>query len=965
MNEMVAFINLFFVPMLPVYAYYKRTGRPLKLTLEIFMEYCIMTVFLVPATKIILFLPSKILHTQIHIYSGYYTIAALLAATIFIFFIKLQKVSIIWCWLEKLGIKGNQLKFLLNHQVEPDWSRGRKAAYYAYRMFLVIFTAVLMSILLLDLAAGDMVGLKDYLPSWKLIALNTAPVILLAILLYGITGRAWSGLLLGGGLATVLSLANYYKLSFRNDPLRLEDLLLFREAANMASGGYTPFIDERIVLTVLGLAGLTVFLYFTAPGKLSQWKKRGVVMVAAVAVLVMLTPVYRSQTVYESVRNKQANIYNPIENFVYRGFVYPFLYSVNDMIEAPLPGYDEKKAQELLSAYEDKAIPEGQKINVIAIMREAYTDFSRYGISGLDAGAHDAYHALEEESYVGNMVSNTFGGGTINAERSFLTGNYQDLRNYRSNFNSYVWYLRQQGYTTEGSHPYFEWFYSRNAINGLLGFENYRFYENDFENLCPYFYCPDSILYSEIYDDFQRNKSTGRPYFSFSVTMQAHGPYPTDSPAPEEYLTGPYSEQCRNAMSWYLHTSEESDRELIKLVDQLRFDPEPVALILFGDHMPWMGDGNAFYNEMGLSIQCEQEGSMYSTRYLIWVNDAARELLGHDVQGEGPTVSPCYLMNLLFRQLDWEGPAFLQAMDDMMEVFPVLHTLSPGHYVVDGVFTKEVPDERKELFSDFCYLQKYWRSKYLFENVADGNQPALSPATRHTMPRRMSFILHAGGVTSEGTTGSNSLEALNYSYEQGYRDIEMDFCWTGDRDLACVHDWGSYYGSEVGEGTIEQFDEIRGSRYGFTSMTLDHLARWLEEHPGVQIITDIKEDNVEGAALIAQRYPGLIDRFVIQIYHYDEYEPVALLGFKNIILTVYQMAWEEKTNKTGLEEFIKTHRLMGLTFPEVLLDYPIYGDMTFVDDVPLYVHTVNDGELQKKYLDMGISGLYTDVGKAF
>lgn len=130
--------------------------------------------------------------------------------------------------------------------------------------------------------------------------------------------------------------------------------------------------------------------------------------------------------------------------------------------------------------------------------------------------------------------------------------------------------------------------------------------------------------------------------------------------------------------------------------------------------MPWLGDGNAFYNEMGLDIQCGQKGSMYSTRYLIWANDAAKELLGHDIRGEGPTVSPCYLMNLLFQQLDWEGPAFLQAMGDMMEVFPVLHTLSPEHYVVDGVFTEEIPKERKELFRDFCYMQKYWRSKYLF-----------------------------------------------------------------------------------------------------------------------------------------------------------------------------------------------------------------------------------------------------------
>lgn len=620
--------------------------------------------------------------------------------------------------LKELYRKGTS-SFLLRRQTEKDWGRKKKVAYYAYRAFAVIFAAFLLSMVLLDLAAGDMMGFKDYLQSWKIIALNTAPVVLLAVLLYGVTGRAWSGLLLGGGIAAILGVANYYKLSFRYDPLHMEDLFLFREAANMVSGGYRPFIDERIIITTAGLIGLTVFLYFAAPGKLSQWKKRGMMAVTAAALAVMLAPVYGSQAVYESARNEIE--YDPVKSFLYRGFLYPFLYSVNDMIEPPLPGYDAGKAEELLSGYEDKDIPENRKINVIAIMREAYADFSRYGVPGLDTSVYDTYHSLEEESYVGSMVSNAFGGGTGNAERSFLTGNYLELRNYRSNFNSYVWYMRQQGYTAEGSHPYYEWFYSRNAINSLMGFEKYRFYENDYENIHHYYYwpdscvyCPDSILLSEIYRDFQKNKSAEKPYFSFSVTMQAHGPYPTDRPAPEEYLTGPYSEQCRNAVSWYLHHAVEGDRALMDLVEELRADPEPVALIVFGDHMPWMGDNNAFYDEMGLDIQCGQEGSMYSTRYLIWVNEAAKEILGHDVQGEGPTVSPCYLMNLLFRQLDWEGPAFLQAMNDMMEVFPVIHTLSPEHYVVDGIFTTEIPEEREELFEDFCYLQRYWRSKFLF-----------------------------------------------------------------------------------------------------------------------------------------------------------------------------------------------------------------------------------------------------------
>lgn len=70
--------------------------------------------------------------------------------------------------------------------------------------------------------------------------------------------------------------------------------------------------------------------------------------------------------------------------------------------------------------------------------------------------------------------------------------------------------------------------------------------------------------------------------------------------------------------------------------------------------------------------------------------------------------------------------------------------------------------------------------------------------------------------------------------------------------------------------------------------------RLAEGTPGVSIVTDIKEDCAAGAALIAQRCPDLRSRFIIQIYHPEEYDQVADLGFEHIILTVYQMSWSEK-----------------------------------------------------------------------
>lgn len=599
---------------------------------------------------------------------------------------------------------------------DPQWSRSKQVFHHIYRILLLVLASFLVGAALLPLAPGALSKevLPDYFCFWQLIVLNTLPVVLLSLAFYGALGRVWCALLFSGIVWELLALINFYKLYFRNEPLYFENLLLFREAAGMVSRGYAPFFAPELLWSLLPLLLLTGLLAFFAPGVLRGWKPRMAALLSTLILCFALVPVYASGKLYDSIRNEvHMDLGRPAENYISRGFLYPFLHSVSSVVDAPLPGYTPKKAEQLLAVYSDQDIPDDRKINVIVIMREAFADLSLFDIPGLDTAPYDGYHALETESYVGDLASNTFGGGTIDAERCFLTGNYT-LRNFRSNTNSYLWYFRQQGYTVEGSHPYFEWFYDRKATNPLLGFESYRFWENDFENLCSYHYVPDSILLAEVYRDYIGNKSSGKPYFSFNVTMQTHGRYPTDIPAPRQFLSGPYSEECRNAVDWYHEYFSSANESLLTLVEQLRYDPDPVVVVTFGDHMPWMGNNEAFYDEMGVVLQVTENADPYCTRYLIWANDAAEEILGHDVCGEGPTISPCYLMNLLFQQLDWDGPAFLQAMNNKMDIFSVIHTFDTPCYVVDGVFTRDIPPEREVEFQEFLYLQKYWRNTFLF-----------------------------------------------------------------------------------------------------------------------------------------------------------------------------------------------------------------------------------------------------------
>ena len=609
--------------------------------------------------------------------------------------------------------------FLFQKEPPTDGPLWQKICYWLWNGAILLGGSAAMGVVTLLFAYGVYPNevFPAYIENRELLMLNILPVVWFVFFLYAVFGRTWIAFGLGGASALGLTLGNFFKLLFRDDPLYFEDLLILREAGEMA-GGYALFIDRRIALAVLCVVAGTAVLFFFARGRIKTLKCRLALLLAALVSGGILLNVCLDTGRYEAVKNYDyLNPWSPTQNYIAHGFLYPFLHSIGEVLDTAPEGYHKRDAQQLLSAYEDTDIPADKKVNLITIMREAYVDFSAFDVAGLDSDCYDSYHDLLDESYSGTLLTNIFAGGTIDTERCFLTGNYS-LKNFRGNANSYLWYLRDQGYTVEGSHPYYQWFYNRQNVNSYLGFERYRFFENDFDRLTRAYYPEDKFLFPEIYSDYLAGKESGKPYFSFSLNVQSHGPYETGSYNGEhEYLTGDYTDACKNAVNNYMNAIMDSDKELMALVDKLRADKDPVVLVVFNDHLPWMGDGNEFYREMGINadVTGNDEASFrtrYQTDYLIWANDAAKKTLGSDFRGVGPTVSPCYLMNLVFDLCGWEGPAFMQAMDDMREVFPVVTTR--GFYVVDDTFTDAIPEERRELFDEFLWLNHYWRNEFLY-----------------------------------------------------------------------------------------------------------------------------------------------------------------------------------------------------------------------------------------------------------
>ena len=389
-------------------------------------------------------------------------------------------------------------------------------------------------------------------------------------------------------------------------------------------------------------------------------------------------------------------------------------------LKASAPG-----AQE---TYSEEAIPEDQKVSVVGIMLEAFCDLTDFPALAEQEGVQEVYapwHALEEESVSGDLLTNIFAGGTVDTEWCFLTG-YSQYEEFRNDVDSYVWYFDWQGYQTRGGHPGFGWFYNRQNVNQFLGFQEYWFTENHYGELVDPVeaqWNSDLLLVDEIVKDLRSClDGEGRPVFSFSVSYQNHGPYEWTYTANETYLdpkTSGLPEESCYVFNNYLHGVNITISAMTLLAQQLEEMEEPVVLVLFGDHKPWGGNSNDAYYGIGASFDTTTlEGfyQYYSTPYLIWANSAAKETLGRDFQGEGGDFSPCFLMPELFEQCGWTGPSFLQLAQEVREVTPLVH--QQGVYLTeDGQLTDHLSGEAADRLNEFFFAQYYREHKVVPEGA--------------------------------------------------------------------------------------------------------------------------------------------------------------------------------------------------------------------------------------------------------
>ena len=629
-------------------------------------------------------------------------------------------------------MKGGTFSMRFFHSLlRPEENAGR-AMRCAHRLWVFLWlTAFGLGIGLLSLyltansyASIDAQALwESYFKLPLLVVMDLLLPLLVVYLGFFLFARPWAAYLLSAVPFLGLALASYYKIQLRGDPVLASDLRLIRTAGGIM-GNYTFELTEPVKLVIAGFVGMLIFsVVLLRRERMSQRGRLVGLMAMLTLTLASYFELYTSDDIYEKTANNSLiNPWSEVEIYLSRGTTYPFLYSVQDMFPNAPSGYRESEATGTLAEYEDTDIPDEEKITVVGIMLEAFSDLTDFPVLDEIPAIHKIYeplHELEERSVSGRLLTNIFAGGTVDTEWGYLTG-YSEHEEFRSPVNTYVRYFKSQGYDALYRHPGYSWFYNRSNVNEYLGFDECVFNDTGFGDLISIsdaLYHSDKVLVDYLLNDIDSRTETDDPLFLFSVSYQNHGPYPSETYW-EEYATpekNGWSMETCCVINNYLAGIHSTVNEMCRMTEELEKRDEPIVFVFFGDHKPWMGNGSSVYTEIGVDLDVSTlEGfyNYYATPYVIYANQAARDLLGNDFAEDGGDFSPCFLMDKVFDECGWEGPGFMQLQREMREVSPLMS--SNGWRMQNGQLTAALEGAAGD------ENDRYLRAQYYIETHFDG-----------------------------------------------------------------------------------------------------------------------------------------------------------------------------------------------------------------------------------------------------
>lgn len=482
-----------------------------------------------------------------------------------------------------------------------------------------IFTIVMSFILNVVIEAGarrSLIGGLRYIVTHPLFFLYNVALIIFTFSIALLCRKRIFSTLLILALWIAAGITNSVLLYYRRSPFIAADFTVLKSALSIMNVYMTALQIILVIVAVTVVLGSLVFLLIKEKKKKTDYRKIAVMLAVSIAVSTIPSDYITAE------KNQSQNTNITDEAYKY-GFVCCFLNSVfNSGVNKPT-GYSKHKINSIVKAIGEDKAPESTP-NIIVLQLESFIDPYKIPGARFSDDPVPNFRRLKENYSSGLLNVSVYGGGTANTEFEVLTGmniRYFGIGEYpyesvlkTQTTESICYNLRELGYTSHALHNHTGTFYDRNEVYKNLGFDTFTpsEYMNDIEyNRLGWE--KSKVFTKEIFNTLS---STEGKDFIFTVTSQCHGKYPDVYDNSQFDVSGSSMIRSMEPQLEYLADQlHEEDEWLGEFISELEEYPEPVMVVMYGDHMP----------ALNLSDELMNNKSVYQTEYVIWSNYPAEK----------------------------------------------------------------------------------------------------------------------------------------------------------------------------------------------------------------------------------------------------------------------------------------------------------------------------------------------------
>ena len=476
------------------------------------------------------------------------------------------------------------------------------------------------------------------------LAVTTGIIFAMQFFFTSLTSQKIAGVAITNILLLTLYISSYIKMFMTSTPILPINLAMLGEMNRISEFLIFPFRFWFVFGIALWTAYFGCYIYLVIKNReFENFRLKKYLLYFLISLVTFSATVYLVafkgpfKSDFLNYFNCTATSFDVENDYKKNGSVLTFFMNIDDIFIKKPKNYNDNNIVSLQDKYENSsviAVPEIEKpVNVIAIQAETWWNPTVLPNVELSADPLSPIRDLPVNSFEGKMITPSYGCNTCIPEFEYLTGSsskllpdggypYEQFVNAPTETiaNTY----KANGYNTVALHTYDKQFYNRAKPYPLIRFDIFKGDIDFVDPVIKGMYISDDYMADQIISAYEENLPTKKPLFTYAITMQNHGDFleqrytEYDIDVKSELLT----EEDLTALRDNVQGVYDTALMYRKLVEYFNSKNEPFLIIMYGDHLPFLGENSSVFKKLGF---ISEEGiahnpQAFETPYVIWAN---------------------------------------------------------------------------------------------------------------------------------------------------------------------------------------------------------------------------------------------------------------------------------------------------------------------------------------------------------